>query len=97
MKNTANKLDTKFALEVSQTQEQAVDTQKNEAIRSFNQKIEQSERKIRSLEEAIDTSSSLPLAVRTVLNEPRLEGIHDAVAKLMETEKRYTEALSVAG
>lgn len=36
MKNTANKLDTKFALEVSQTQEQAVDTQKNEAIRTFN-------------------------------------------------------------
>ena len=36
MKNTANKLDTKFALEVSQTHEQAVDTQKNEAIRTFN-------------------------------------------------------------
>ena len=36
MKNTANKLDNKFALEVSQTQEQAIDTQKNEAIRTFN-------------------------------------------------------------
>lgn len=70
--------------------------QKNDGIRSLNQKIEQAERKIRSLEEAIDTSSSLPLAVRSVLNEPRLDGIHDAVSKLMETEQHYTEALSVA-
>ena len=70
--------------------------QKNDEIRSLNHKIEQSERKIRNLEEAIDTSSSLPLAVRSVLNEPRLDGIHDAVSKLMETEQRYTEALSVA-
>ena len=70
--------------------------QKNDEIRSLNHKIEQSERKIRNLEEAIDTSSSLPLAVRSVLNEPRLDGIHDAVSKLMETEQCYTEALSVA-
>lgn len=43
MKNTANKLDTKFALEVSQTQEQAVDTQKNEAIRTFNVTVNRKE------------------------------------------------------
>ena len=43
MKNTANKLDTKFALEVSQTHEQAVDTPKNEAIRTFNVTVNRKE------------------------------------------------------
>ncbi|CAI3437060.1 toprim domain-containing protein [Enterococcus cecorum] len=43
MKNTANKLDTKFALEVSHTQEQAIDTQKNEAIRTFNVTVNRKE------------------------------------------------------
>ncbi len=43
MKNTANKLDTKFALEVSQTYEQAVDTPKNEAIRTFNVTVNRKE------------------------------------------------------
>lgn len=43
MKNTANKLDNKFALEVSQTQEQAIDTQKNEAIRTFNVTVNRKE------------------------------------------------------
>lgn len=52
--------------------------------------------KIRDLEEAIDTSSSLPLAVRSILNEPRLSGIHDAVSKLIEIDEKYTDAFSVA-
>ena len=43
MKNTANKLDNKFALEVSQTQGQAIDTQKNEAIRMFNVTVNRKE------------------------------------------------------
>ena len=43
MKNTANKLDNKFALEVSQTQEQAIDTQKNETIRTFNVTVNRKE------------------------------------------------------
>ena len=43
MKNTASKLDTKFALEVSQTKEQAVDSQKNEAIRTFNVTVNRKE------------------------------------------------------
>ena len=43
MKNTANKLDNKFALEVSHTQEQAIDTQKNEAIRTFNVTVNRKE------------------------------------------------------
>ena len=71
-------------------------SQKNHEIQVAVNELEQKKRKIRNLEEAIDTSSSLPLAPRSVLNEPRLSGIHDVVAKLMETEKRYTEALSVA-
>lgn len=71
-------------------------SQKNHEIQVAVNELEQKKRKIRNLEEAIDTSLSLPLAPRSVLNEPRLSGIHDVVAKLMETEKRYTEALSVA-
>ena len=71
-------------------------SQKNHEIQVAVNELEQKKRKIQNLEEAIDTSSSLPLAPRSVLNEPRLSGIHDVVAKLMETEKRYTEALSVA-
>ena len=43
MKNTANKLDTKFALEVSQPHEQTVNTLKNETIRTFNVTVNRKE------------------------------------------------------
>jgi len=69
---------------------------KNQAIHVSVRFYEQCLQKIRDLEEAIDTSSSLPLAVRSVLNEPRLSGIHDAVSKLIEIDEKYTDAFSVA-
>ena len=69
---------------------------KNQAIQVSVRSYEQCLQKIRDLEEAIDTSSSLPLAVRSILNEPRLSGIHDAVSKLIEIDEKYTDAFSVA-
>lgn len=69
---------------------------KNQELRSILSKIDTTHHTMRRLEEAIETSASLPFAVRSVLNEPRLSGIHDAISKLFETEERYTEALSIA-
>ena len=72
MKNTANKLDNKFALEVSQTQKQAVDTQKNEAIRTFNVTVNRKEnamemrlKKAREGDKALKANQAIQMQQKT--------------------------------
>ncbi len=45
---------------------------------------------------SIDNHSTLPAAVKAVLNNPKLRGIHDALGNLMETKEEYALAISVA-
>lgn len=52
--------------------------------------------RVEALNEAILNDSKLPFAVKSVLNNPRLSGIHNILAKLMETEEKYATALEVA-
>ncbi len=52
--------------------------------------------KIFSLEESIENNASLPYAVRSVLNHPRLAGIRNTIGKLIEVEEKYATAISVA-
>lgn len=52
--------------------------------------------KIDILNETIENDTKLPYAVKSVLNNPRLKGIHDVLCKLIDTEERYTTALEIA-
>lgn len=48
------------------------------------------------LKEAIDNDSKLPFAVKSVLNNTRLKGIHNTLGKLIETEEKYGTAIDIA-
>ena len=52
--------------------------------------------KIEVLENYISSGGSLSNSVKSVLNNPRLSGIHNALGNLVETEEKYTKALEVA-
>ena len=52
--------------------------------------------KIEVLENYISSGGSLSNSVKSVLNNPRLSGIHNALGNLIETDEEYTKALEVA-
>lgn len=54
------------------------------------------ENKIVLLKEAIEHNSTLPYAIRNVLENPKLRGIHNVIGNLIEVEEQYATAISVA-
>ena len=52
--------------------------------------------KIDVLKENIDNNSSLPYAVRLILDNPKLSGIKGAIGNLIEVEEKYSKAISIA-
>lgn len=52
--------------------------------------------KIHTLQDSIDNNSTLPYAVKQVLNNPKLSGIHNALGNLIEVEEKYSKAISIA-
>ncbi|MDE6142044.1 MAG: hypothetical protein K2G03_05525, partial [Bacilli bacterium] len=52
--------------------------------------------KIEILNETIENDTKLPYAVKSVLNNPRLKGIHDVLCKLIDTEEKYVTSLEIA-
>lgn len=82
MKNTANKLDNKFALEVSQTQEQAIDTQKNEAIRTFNVTVNRKENAMEMrLKKAREGDKALKANQATQMQQ-KMQDIDEKISKV---------------
>lgn len=51
---------------------------------------------IRRLSESIDSSSSLPYSVRTVLNNPKLSGILNAIGNIIEVDEKYSLAITTS-
>lgn len=51
---------------------------------------------ISSLTSSIENNSSVPFAVRSVLDNPKLTGIHDVIGNLVDVPSKYSLALSVA-
>jgi len=62
---------------------------KNREITSVSHKIE-------VLNNYISTGGSLSNSVKSVLNNPRLSGIHNALGNLIEVDEKYTKSLEVA-
>lgn len=51
--------------------------------------------KVASLKDSIDNNSSLPYAVKAVIENPKLRGIHNVIGSLIETDEKYSKAISV--
>lgn len=54
------------------------------------------ETRITSLEDSIENGSSLPYAVKSVLNHPKLRGIHNTIGNLIDVEDKFITAISTA-
>ena len=52
--------------------------------------------KIETQRFSIDNNSSLPYAVKMVLENPKLRGIHDIIGNLFDVEEKYALAISTA-
>lgn len=63
----------------------------NKTIRNISNK----NIKIASLKDSIDNNSSLPFAVKSVIENPKLRGIHSVIGSLIETDEKYSKAISV--
>lgn len=50
--------------------------------------------KISSLQENIENNNSLPSSVRNILNNPKLNGIHNIIGNLIEVEETYSKAIT---
>lgn len=51
---------------------------------------------IRNLQDSIDRGSTLPYAVRSILESPKLRGIHNALGNLVEVEEEYATAITTS-
>ena len=68
-------------------------------LREFNTKNKERynlEVKIENTKERIDSGASYSYSVRSVLSNPKLRGIYDAIGNVVKTEEKYTKAIEVA-
>ena len=54
------------------------------------------ENKISVLENFIESGGGLPNSVRSVLNNPRLRGVHNCIGQLVDCDEKFQKALDVA-
>ena len=52
--------------------------------------------KIENLQREIENGGALPLPVRSVLNNPKLRGIHNALGNVIETDEKYALAITTS-
>jgi len=52
--------------------------------------------KIELLEHSIENNSLLPSGVKAVLNNPRLDGVYDVIANLIDVNKEYVKAIEIS-
>lgn len=51
---------------------------------------------VKSLKESIEENQSLPNAVKNIINNPKLTGVHGTIGQLVEVERDYAKAISTA-
>lgn len=52
--------------------------------------------KIDNLQNSIENNDLLPYAVKAVLNNPKLDGIHNTIGNVIEVEEKFSLAISIA-
>ena len=89
--------DIKVELEKLENEKNRITTRKNTYEQELTKKIREKsiiENKITYLRESIDNNSSLPHAVKTVLDNPKLRGIHNVIGSLIEFDESHMLAIS---
>ncbi len=71
-------------------------TSGNNLVNDYNKKIFSLENKIRLEKENIDNNSYLPRSVSSIINNPKLKGIHNVIGALLKTDSKYDIAISTA-
>lgn len=71
------------------------DSKENELLK-YNRLENEVKYKIKMIEESLDNNSNLPYAVKNILDNPKLIGIHGVISSLIENDKEYDMAISVA-
>lgn len=72
--------------------------EKEKLVSELNSKIKSKtniEYKINILEDTIENNGDLSYSVRSILNNPKLNGIHDVIGKLFSFEEKYTTSLDI--
>jgi len=70
---------------------------KNELLETLKNKLrleQELKSKIETLKFSIDNNSTVPYAVKKVLDNPKLRGIHNIVSNLFDVEEKYSLAIS---
>ena len=92
-----NKINEKIRIE--NTLYEKVKDNKNNLINNLNNYIKM-DNKIKSeievLRADIENNGNMPYAVKSILNNPKLRGIHDTVGNIIEVEEKYSKAISIA-
>ena len=104
IKNTIEILNKKVnsaVLKLNEKEEEFISVRKthddNENILNKQNRLEnETKYKIEMLKNAIENNSGLPFAVKNVLDNPKLSGIHNVIGALIETDREYTTAISTA-
>ena len=104
IKNTIEILNKKVnsaVLKLNEKEEEFISVRKthddNENILNKQNRLEnETKYKIEMLKNAIENNSGLPFAVKNVLDNPKLSGIHNVIGALIETDRKYTTAISTA-
>ena len=52
--------------------------------------------KIETLKQNLENNGTLPYAVRNILSNPKLKGIHNVIGNLIDTNDKYKKAISVS-
>lgn len=96
-KNNLNLLDKKYNELVTEYKNENI---KKNLLLSDLGKLNKDEMYLKSQIEILENStlndSKLPYAVKNILNNHRLRGIHDILGKLIETEEKYSLAIDTA-
>ena len=93
LKEAKNKIEKENSnLNEYKRQKQIIQNNLTNKIRNLNN----IEIKIESLKENIENGGPLPLPVKSVLSNPKLRGIHNALGNLIEIEEKYTRAITTS-
>ncbi len=78
---------------------EGINNKKNHSVNDLNSKKKELydiSNKINSLTNYIESNISMPTPVRSVLNNPRLKGIHGTLSSIIECDNAYLKALEVS-
>lgn len=76
-----------------------IKSDKNTIENNLNNKIREKNiitNQIEILKDNIENNSSLPYAVKNILDNPKLSGIHNVIGNIIEVSEKYSKAISTA-